>query len=91
MKLLKPRRLTKIRPLPTHMEMQSLLHEILLRGFRICQWIGGVIRIDEVFYNCAGFLERDARVWVFDCGDGPLGLNFEGVSFEIAHVWEGVS
>lgn len=69
MELLKPRRLPEIRSLSTHLEMQPLLDKILLRGFRVCQRIGGVIRIDQVFYDRAGFPESDACVWVFDCGD----------------------
>jgi hypothetical protein len=65
--------------------MQPSFDKILLRGFRVCQRIGRVIRIDQIFYDRAGFPGSDACVWVFDYRDTAVGVElFEGRLFEIA-------
>lgn len=87
--LLKPNCLSEVRSLPTHLEMQPLLCLILLWTLRLSQRMRSVVGIDQVFYNSTGFPERDTCVWVFDCGDSAVGVEFfEGGFLEVRHVWK---
>lgn len=67
MKLLKPRQLPIVRPLPGHLKMQPLLREVEVVGSGLEAYAtGGVVAVNEVLDYCAGFPDREVCVWVVE-------------------------